>query len=153
MTMPIDRAKLVALLRKFSPTPADGLVLIVDDDPDARRLLKTTVEGEGLKTAEAGNGRIALDWLAHNPPPALVLLDIMMPEVDGFAFLESVRERDALAALPIVVLTAKELTENERSFLAERTILVLSKSAQPIGTLGAALAAIAGRAQAARTVH
>ena len=52
------------------------------------------------------------------------------------------------------MLTAKELTDNERSFLAERTILVLSKSAQPIGTLGAALAAIAARAQAARpAVH
>jgi signal transduction histidine kinase/CheY-like chemotaxis protein len=150
MTKPIDRGKLVALLRRFSPAVRDGLVLIVDDDPDTRQMLKSTVEGEGLKAAEAGNGRIALDWLDRNPQPALVLLDIMMPEVDGFAFLERVREREDLAELPVVVLTAKDLTDGERNFLAERTILVLSKSAQPIGTLGAALAAIAGRAHASR---
>jgi PAS domain S-box-containing protein len=145
MTKPVDRAKLVALLRKFAPTVHDGLVLIVDDDRDTRQVIKSTVEGEGLRTAEAANGRIALDWLESNPRPGLVLLDIMMPEMDGFEFLERIRERDEFAQLPIVVLTAKELTENERRFLAERTILVLSKSAQPIGTLGAALAAIANR--------
>lgn len=145
MTKPIDRSKLVALLRKFSPDTPDGLVLIVDDDPDTRSMVKTTVEDEGLRTAEAGNGRIALDWLDRNPAPALILLDIMMPEVDGFEFLERIREKPNLAQLPIVVLTAKELTDSERNYLAERTILVLSKSAQPIGTLGAALSAIAGR--------
>ncbi len=148
MTKPIDRNKLIALLRKFAPSLPDALVLIVDDDADTRHVIKSTVEGEGLRTAEAANGRIALDWLDRNAQPSLVLLDIMMPELDGFEFLERIRERPALKQLPIVVLTAKELTENERNFLAERTILVLSKSAQPIGTLGAALAAIAGRDRA-----
>jgi CheY-like chemotaxis protein len=67
----------------------------------------------------------------------------MMPEMDGFEFLDHVRQRPELLTMPIVVLTAKDLTNGERAFLAERTILVLAKSAQPINTLGAALAAIA----------
>jgi CheY-like chemotaxis protein len=75
----------------------------------------------------------------------------MMPEMDGFEFLERVRADPALREVPVVVLTAKELTDQERAFLAERTILILSKSAQPIGSLGAALAALARqKAPAAR---
>jgi CheY-like chemotaxis protein len=69
----------------------------------------------------------------------------MMPEVDGFEFLAKLRQRPAAHDIPVVVLTAKVLSENERIFLAERTILVLSKSAQPIGSIGHALAAIAER--------
>jgi PAS domain-containing protein len=69
-------------------------------------------------------------------------------------FLDHIRERDDWAEIPVVVLTAKILTEDERKFLAERTMLILSKSAQPIGSLGRALAAIAERgvAPGGRTV-
>jgi CheY-like chemotaxis protein len=96
-----------------------------------------------MRAAEAINGRAALDWLRANPLPALILLDLMMPEMDGFEFLDEVRADAGLREVPIVVLTAKELTDEERAFLAERTILILSKSAQPIGSLGAALTALA----------
>src|SRR5262249_20835696 len=130
---------------KFSPREENGLVLVVDDDADVRAMVRTTVESVGMRVADAANGKAALDWLAANPMPSLVLLDLMMPVMDGFAFLDKVREDDRYVDLPIVVLTAKELTESERSFLAERTLLVLTKSAQPIGRLGLALAAIAGR--------
>jgi CheY-like chemotaxis protein len=65
--------------------------------------------------------------------------------MDGFEFLQCVRKQPHFQELPIVVLTAKELNERERTFLAENTLLILSKSAQPIGTLGSALAALAGR--------
>jgi signal transduction histidine kinase/CheY-like chemotaxis protein len=156
MTKPIERNKLIALLRKFAPSGEGGVVLIVDDDPDVRSVVKNAIEGAGLKTAEANNGRIALDWLKNHSMPSLVLLDLMMPEMDGFEFLERVRADEKLARLPVVVLTAKDLTEAERNFLAEQTILVLSKNAQPIATLGKALSAIANRgraAQAPQRVH
>jgi signal transduction histidine kinase/CheY-like chemotaxis protein len=143
MTKPIDRARLVALIRGFTGHDADGLVLIVDDDAEVRDVVRSTVQGAGMRAAEAINGRAALDWLRANPQPALILLDLMMPEMDGFEFLEKVRGDAALREVPTVVLTAKELTDKERAFLAERTILILSKSAQPIGSLGAALAALA----------
>ena len=121
------------------------MVLVVDDDPDVRNMIKTTIESVGMQVAEAANGQAALDWLGKNPQPALVLLDLMMPKMDGFEFLERTRHNSEYVDLPIVVLTANESTDNERSFLAERTLLVLSKSAQPISKLGFALAAIAGR--------
>jgi signal transduction histidine kinase/CheY-like chemotaxis protein len=145
MTKPVDRSKLIALLRKLTPSAGRSVVLVVDDDADVRRVVKSAIEGVGLKSAEVGHGRAALNWLDENPLPALVVLDLMMPEVDGFEFLERVRGDERFADLPVVVLTAKELTQAERNFLVERTLLVLSKGAQPITSLGRALAAIAGR--------
>jgi signal transduction histidine kinase/CheY-like chemotaxis protein len=145
MTKPVDRTRLVALIRKLAPAARGGAVLIVDDDPAVREMLKLSVESAGMQGAEAENGQAALDWLGAHQKPALVLLDIMMPTMDGFEFLQCVRKQPHFQELPIVVLTAKELNERERTFLAENTLLILSKSAQPIGTLGSALAALAGR--------
>ncbi len=145
MTKPIDRNRLIALIEKFAASRRDGTVLVIDDDDDVRTMVKATIEDVGMKATTVANGQAALDWLASHPRPVLVLLDLMMPKMDGFEFLERVRQNPHYVDLPIVVLTAKELTDNERSYLAERTLLVLSKSAQPISKLGFALAAIAGR--------
>ncbi|MGA0564510.1 response regulator [Ancylobacter sp. VNQ12] len=145
MTKPVDRRRLIALVHKFAPGAEEGVVLVVDDDPEVRTLVRATIEDVGLHAAEAGNGREALDWLGAHPRPALVLLDLMMPVMDGLEFLERVRAIPDFAELPIVVLTAKELTDSERNFLARNTLLILNKSAQPIGTLGSALAAIASK--------
>jgi PAS domain S-box-containing protein len=151
MTKPIDRNRLIALVQKFAASRKDGVVLIVDDDADVRAMVTATVEDAGMQAAAAAGGQAALDWLAANPKPALVLLDLIMPKMDGFAFLEHVRQHPELADLPVVILTAKELTDNERGFLAERTLLVLSKGAQPISKLGYALAAIASRNRSTRS--
>src|SRR5690606_1802183 len=97
----------------------------------------------GIKTAEAVNGQAALDWLARNRAPSLILLDLMMPVMDGFEFLDRVRSNPAISHIPIVVLTAKDLTDEERRIINERTLLVLTKGAQPLSSLGQALAAIA----------
>jgi CheY-like chemotaxis protein len=145
MTKPIDRNRLIALIAKFASSKRDGTVLVIDDDADVRAMVKSTIEDVGMEATAVANGQAALDWLASHPQPALVLLDLMMPKMDGFEFLERVRQNPHYVDLPIVVLTAKELTADERSYLAERTLLVLSKSAQPISKLGFALAAIAGR--------
>jgi CheY-like chemotaxis protein len=143
MTKPIDRERLVALVRRFTSRGGEATVLIVDDDAEVRNVISATLRHAGLKTAEAVNGRVALDWLGDNPLPDLVLLDLMMPEMDGFQFLERLRDNPTPIDVPIVVLTAKDLSTEERAYLAERTVLVLGKSAQPITSLGTALAAIA----------
>ncbi len=143
MTKPIDRARLRALVHSFAGQAAQSMVLVVDDDAEVRDLVRTTLDGAGLKTAEAVNGRVAVDWLNSHQPPSLILLDLMMPEMDGFAFLEEIGKDEDLNQIPVVILTAKELTVDERAFLAERTLLVLSKSAQPISQLGSALSVIA----------
>ena len=143
MTKPIDRSRLLSLVRRFAGHDAQARVLIVDDDPDVREVVRGTLESSGLKTFQAVNGRAALDWLGSHPAPSLILLDLMMPEMDGFEFLNRIRDDDKLVDVPVVVLSAKELTAEERAFLAERTLLVLNKGAQPIGSLGSALSAIA----------
>jgi CheY-like chemotaxis protein/anti-sigma regulatory factor (Ser/Thr protein kinase) len=150
MTKPIDRGRLVALLNRFAAPARGRLVLIVDDDSDVRTLLRHSVEGAGLITAEAANGRIALDMLREDGlQPALVLLDLMMPEIDGFGFLDAIRADPALADLPVVVLTAKELTAEEKAALAERTMHVFSKGAQSVDSFGRTLATMIRRESAA----
>jgi signal transduction histidine kinase/DNA-binding response OmpR family regulator len=147
MTKPIDRERLVTLVRRFTGRSAESVVLIVDDDAEVRNVISATLRNVGLKTAEAINGRAAVEWLTSNPLPDLVLLDLMMPEMDGFQFLERLRDSAEPINVPVVVLTAKDLTADERAYLAERTVLVLGKSAQPITSLGTALAAIATQRQ------
>jgi CheY-like chemotaxis protein len=142
MTKPIDRARLASLLARFAGQRSNRLVLIVDDDADVRSILRASVESAGLAAAEAANGREALDLLAQGLQPTLVLLDLMMPEMDGFAFLDTVRSKGATAALPVVILTAKELTEAEKALLAERATQVFAKGAQSIEGLGKTLATL-----------
>jgi DNA-binding response OmpR family regulator len=88
-------------------------VLVVEDDDSARALIRRALEAEGWEVDEAENGRVALDLL-DGSRHALVLLDLMMPEMDGFEFLEAVRGGADPSAVPIVVITAKELTEDDR---------------------------------------
>jgi DNA-binding NtrC family response regulator len=83
ITKPIDRARLVELVQRFTGRQTKEVVLIVDDDPEVREIARATLHGIGLATAEAMNGRAALAWIDNNAAPALILLDLMMPEMDA----------------------------------------------------------------------
>jgi CheY-like chemotaxis protein len=113
-----------------------GKVLIVEDDAPTRALLRRSLEKAGWSVHEAENGRIGLDRL-DTERPSLVLLDLMMPEMDGFEFLDGVRSR-ALAEPPtVVVITAKTLTDAERRRLNGGVRDVIQKRSQDIdGLLG-----------------
>jgi CheY-like chemotaxis protein len=87
------------------------LVLIVDDDDDTRRSIREILVEEGYLVEGAVNGRDALARLNRPPLPALVLLDLMMPVMDGQTFLGEIEARPDLAALPIVILTASDVNE------------------------------------------
>lgn len=88
----------------ISPLP----VLVVDDDPDIRDGVADVLSLSGYSVITAENGRAALDLLAMRPLPALILLDLMMPVMDGWAFLAEVRASERLAPIPVVILSAME---------------------------------------------
>jgi signal transduction histidine kinase/DNA-binding response OmpR family regulator len=112
---PIDRERLAAVLRKFSRL-SHNPILVVEDDPNTRDLLRSILTKDGWSVQTAENGRVALG-IAGKTRPGLVLLDLMMPEMDGFAFLEEFRKLPSQEGVPVVVLTAKELTGEDRNRL------------------------------------
>jgi threonine synthase len=96
-------------------------VLIVDDHQDARRLIRRILEAHGdFKILESHTARDGL-LQAKSEPPDLIILDLMMPGMDGFEFLERLQSQARTASIPILVVTAKELTEAEIRFLRDRT--------------------------------
>lgn len=83
-----------------------GTVLIIEDERDARDLLKEAIESEGYTVDVAENGRVALDHLHVSPPPQVILLDLSLPVMDGWDFLEERRKYGSLLKVPVVVITA-----------------------------------------------
>jgi threonine synthase len=102
-------------------------VAIIEDDPDARRLLRRVLQARGeYQIFEAEGGREGIELVRHHRPD-LVLLDLMMPGVDGFEVLETIRADQALANTRIIVITAKTLTASERRRLSGQIELLLQK--------------------------
>jgi CheY-like chemotaxis protein len=81
-------------------------LLVVEDDPGIRRSLAEALEDEGYSVVLAANGREAIDRLREQPTPCMILLDLMMPIMDGWEFLRARRENEDLAAIPVVVVSA-----------------------------------------------
>jgi GAF domain-containing protein/CheY-like chemotaxis protein/anti-sigma regulatory factor (Ser/Thr protein kinase) len=125
LTKPIDRERLTAVLDKYR---RDLPVLVVDDDAEIRQLLRRMLEPEGHRVVEAENGRVALDRL-RDVLPSVVLLDLMMPEMDGFEFVTEFRRQPAWRAIPIVVITARDLSREDRERLNGYVQKILQKGA------------------------
>jgi CheY-like chemotaxis protein len=92
----------------MSDGDACGGILVVDDDPDIRESLREVLEDEGYSVSCVGNGREALDYLktAASPRPCVILLDLMMPVMDGWQFRREQKQDPAIADIPLVVITA-----------------------------------------------
>jgi GAF domain-containing protein/CheY-like chemotaxis protein len=125
LTKPIDRERLVAVLTKYRH---DLPVLVVDDDSGLRQLLRRMLEPAGFTVAEAANGRAALERL-HDAAPGVIVLDLMMPEMDGFEFVAELRRREAWRSIPVVVITAKDLSGADRERLNGYVHAILQKGA------------------------
>ncbi len=115
-TKPINRRRLAQILRKHTCDSPPCPVLLVEDEPSTRALTRKMLEKEGWKVTEAENGRAALESMERERP-RLILLDLMMPEMDGFEFAERVRRHPEWRSIPIVVLTAMDLTSEDRQRL------------------------------------
>lgn len=128
LTKPIDRHQLSAILAHFRTAVATPRALVVEDDVVAREMICRLLVGEGWEIALAGNGRAALDEIAAKRPD-LILLDLLMPEMDGFEFLAACHRIPAYDGIPVIIVTAADLTEADRRRLNGRVEHILQKAA------------------------
>ena len=116
LVKPINRNRLVGLLEKYQSARSSRWVLVVEDDAHSREMMCRILRREGWLTKAAENGQRALEMLMVNPP-GLILLDLMMPEMDGFEFIHKLRQQPDWESIPVIVITAKDLTMDERKQL------------------------------------
>jgi DNA-binding response OmpR family regulator len=84
-----------------------GIALVVEDDDQIAYLLRFILEREGFKVEVASDGRVAQNLIINAPPPALVLLDVMLPYLDGYQLLAAIRAKEGWETVPVLMLTAK----------------------------------------------
>jgi PAS domain S-box-containing protein len=128
MTKPIDREHLGAIMQRYRCKNPPCPVLLIEDDDTTRSMMKTMLERESWRVIEAGNGQEGLDAVAKDRPN-VILLDLMMPKMDGFEFLMKLHANPDWRGIPVVVITAKDLTPEDRRRLSGYVEKVLLKGA------------------------
>lgn len=128
LVKPIQRPVLLETIRKHVPsqTDDDAAILLVDDDSNNLELVEETLRAAGYETQSVQSGTRALEILSSKTVAA-VLLDLLMPGMDGFQVIRHVRQEPTLKALPILVMTAKNLTREEMDLLTRETQGLLQK--------------------------
>jgi CheY-like chemotaxis protein len=101
------------MLKKYRCAQPPCSVLIVEDEPTNREMMRRMLKREGWAVIEAENGRAGLERVAERQPN-LILLDLMMPEMDGFEFVAELHKTEEWRSIPVVVVTAKSLTDQDR---------------------------------------
>lgn len=153
---PIHKQALLDSLRKHIPDPADddSAILLVDDDIKTLELLQETLRSAGYETQSVQSGARALEVLASKLVGAVVL-DLMMPGIDGFEVIRHLREQQTLKSLPVFVMTAKSLNQDELSLLNSETQALIQKNGpwhqQLLAEIGQAIqGGVQAKAKAAR---
>ena len=132
---PIDRAQLTAALRKYKPATSIPKVLVVEDDIPTQQALQRILLSEGWESWPAMNGFAALDHL-RKETAGLILLDLMMPGMDGFSFLAEKQQNPTWMRIPVIVLTARDLSDRDREKLRQAQVsAVLQKGHYSKGEL------------------
>ncbi|MGB7659317.1 MAG: response regulator, partial [Pseudolabrys sp.] len=139
VTKPVDRQRLAEILREHCADIRSASILVVEDETATRELLCHSLTGMGYATFTAVNGRSGLDWLAGHPAPSLILLDLLMPEMDGFEFLRELRKQPAFFNVPVIVVTAKELTLDDVRILSGQTERIIAKDQSYLTELATAV--------------
>jgi CheY-like chemotaxis protein len=148
MVKPIDRERLAGLLRSLCGDRAAAHALVVEDDEDTRSVIRQTLERAGWSVAQAEHGRRGLERVAERRPDVIVL-DLMMPEMNGFDFLAALRGNPDWRGIPVLVLTAMDLSDEDRRRLNGEVERILQKGAsareQLLDEVGRVLASVVTR--------
>ena len=134
LVKPIDVNRLSRVIHRITSQSPQRNLLLVDDDVGSLEAMERYLEEAGWQTLSANNGREALEMLSKTLPAAIIL-DLLMPEMDGFEFLEHLRADEQLKAIPVIVLTGKDPNEEELRFLRERVTNVVKKGRQAASDL------------------
>jgi len=126
LTKPVDWNELSSILSKHQIESDSQTVLIVEDDETTRQMLRKSLETNEYKVRTANNGKEALEKV-NQFKPGLILLDLMMPEMDGFEFAEKLREKKEWMDIPVVVITAKDLTKEDLGRLKGNVESIMQK--------------------------
>jgi CheY-like chemotaxis protein len=146
LTKPIDWEKLVVTINKCVRKAGQDAILVVDDDADARKLARLVLENEGYTVIEAENGYLGLMRVAERIP-SVILLDLLMPNMNGHEFLYELELNERWANIPVIALTAMELDENETRSLENRVEMIIQKGAYSIDQVLSAVRDILGETQ------
>jgi CheY-like chemotaxis protein len=128
LTKPVNWNRLSTILRQQRIASRVAPILVVEDNPSIREVTARQLKAQGWGVLEAENGRVALDRLATQIP-ALILLDLLMPVMDGFQFVEEFRRHPEWQSIPIVVVTAADLNEADRQRLNGSVEQIMQKNA------------------------
>jgi signal transduction histidine kinase/CheY-like chemotaxis protein len=131
---PVRQGQLLSVIAIHARDKVPGSVLIVEDDSDTREVVRRTLEKGGWGVEEAENGKIGLAKLEEMTPD-VILLDLMMPEMDGFEFVSELQQDQRWTDIPIIVVTAKTLSKDELARLQGRVEDVLHKGGRTIDSL------------------
>lgn len=126
LTKPVDQQRLVEIIRRHCGKQVPEPVLVIEDDPDSRRLLCNMLRKEGLDVVDVEDAEAALARLAWQVP-ALILLDLILPGMDGFQFIEALHDKPAWRNIPIVVVTARDLSPEEQRSLDRSVRKIVKK--------------------------
>ena len=132
LVKPVSRNDLLQRLERLRNGHPLQSVLVVDDDPIQQRVISTTLRDAGMTVVTCPNGLDALEWLQEHTPD-LITLDLMMPGMDGFTVLEEIKHREALHTVPVLIITAKEITAEDRQRLNSRIAAIIEKGPQGAG--------------------
>jgi PAS domain S-box-containing protein len=124
---PIDRDHLITIIEKYRAEQQSELsVLVIEDDPNIRAMLRRMLEKENCLVSEAQDGHDALEVMGKEIPQ-LILLDLMMPNIDGFEFMHLLRLRQDTPSIPIIIITAKDLSNEDCTRLSGSVQKILQK--------------------------
>jgi PAS domain S-box-containing protein len=128
LTKPVDVGQLSTMLRQFKGDRGTGNILIVEDDPDSRDFVGRRLRDWGWHVTWAANGEQGLQKISEQVP-SLIILDLMMPGMDGFEFLERLRMEEKWQGIPVVILSAMDLTSEQRKTLNQQVSNIVYKAA------------------------